>query len=179
MARDEVSGPLDDAHGDVETLANRREARRYGGVRRARRREPRHGGMRHHSQCEVQRHVDAPVHGDREAAHDQRDSGRVCRCLARAPESRGEGERVAHGAERTHALGLVHPLVDARDLGHPVAPVAVLELHDLVMGPVEVVRDERDLLGQLIDGVADHSPGRSPSGTPAAAASVSSRLMRL
>jgi hypothetical protein len=44
--------------------------------------------------------------------------------------------------------------VDGRDLGHPAAPIGVLEVHDLVGWPVEMEGDERYLLVQRIEGVA-------------------------
>jgi hypothetical protein len=48
----------------------------------------------------------------------------------------------------------VHPLVDGRDLGDPLPPLGVLQVHDFLVSPVEVEGDEGYLLGQLIEGVA-------------------------
>ena len=42
----------------------------------------------------------------------------------------------------------------------------MFEVHDLIVRPVKVVRDERYLLGQLIEGVAEDSPKRGASSVP-------------
>src|SRR5690349_6086461 len=57
------------------------------------------------------------------------------------------------------------PLVDARHLGHPPRSLLVVELHDLLVGPGDVVRQVRHLLVQPVRGVARHSPGPSGVGS--------------
>jgi len=48
----------------------------------------------------------------------------------------------------------VRATVQIRDLLHELPPVGVLDVHELVLGPVEMVGDEGYLLGQLPEGVA-------------------------
>ena len=64
---------------------------------------------------------------------------------------------------------LIQPLVDAGQLGHPALPLAVIQLHDLVIRPVKVKRQVRYLLVQPIRGVACYSPrlAVSTSNSPA------------
>src|SRR5215467_4704245 len=50
-------------------------------------------------------------------------------------------------AHRVTSSGFVDSAVDRRDLPHPVATVAVLHLHHVVVRPVQVVADEGHLLG--------------------------------
>jgi hypothetical protein len=49
---------------------------------------------------------------------------------------------------------IVDALIDGGDLRHPASAVLVLEVHDGVEGPVEMVGDEGYLLVQQIEGVA-------------------------
>jgi hypothetical protein len=37
---------------------------------------------------------------------------------------------------------------------HPAPPIGVFQVHDLLVGPVKVIGDERYLLDQLVEGVA-------------------------
>lgn len=53
---------------------------------------------------------------------------------------------------------LVQPLVDSPDLGSPALPLTMLHLHNLVVGPVQIVGQVRYLLVQAIEGVAHYSP---------------------
>ena len=57
-------------------------------------------------------------------------------------------------------LDLVHPLIDRRDLIHPPPSLDVLQVHDLVLGPVEVISDKGYLLVQRFQGVAANPPAR-------------------
>ena len=57
----------------------------------------------------------------------------------------------------------IDPPVDRRDLLHPLPPLGVLQVEHLVPRPVEVVRNERYLLVQQAEGVADHPPRLSVS----------------
>src|SRR5690242_16064106 len=69
--------------------------------------------------------------------------------------------RITHHASR---FTLIHLPVNGGDLLHPAPPVGVFQLHDLPLRPVEVVRDERYLPQELIEGVANDPPSASGSG---------------
>jgi hypothetical protein len=53
---------------------------------------------------------------------------------------------------------IIQALVDTPNLSHPTLPLAVLHLHDLVIRPVQMVRNIRYLLVQAIRGVARYPP---------------------
>ncbi len=53
---------------------------------------------------------------------------------------------------------MTHLLVDRRDLLDETLAVAVLQIEDVVKGPVEVIGDEGYLLVQVVEGVADYPP---------------------
>src|SRR5512133_3497624 len=53
---------------------------------------------------------------------------------------------------------IVEPLVDRGDLSDPLPSQQVVESHDLVVVPVEVVCDVGHLPDHFFRGVADHSP---------------------
>src|SRR5262245_38677310 len=78
----------------------------------------------------------------------------------------------ATGTAPTAASGwrsrVVCPLVDGRNLCDPLTAILMLQVHDLFVRPVKVVRDERYLLDQLNEGVANDSPGRNAPGSVAA-----------
>ena len=74
---------------------------------------------------------------------------------------------------------LIQPLVDPRDFGDPPLTLAVVQLHDLVIGPVKVIGQVRYLLVQPIRVVARYSPrlAVSTSNSPAQCGqATSSRL---
>ena len=55
---------------------------------------------------------------------------------------------------RITSLIPIHALINARNFLHPLPPVAVFQVHHLIMRPVKVVSDEGYLLLQLVEGVA-------------------------
>jgi hypothetical protein len=57
----------------------------------------------------------------------------------------------------------LHACVDPRDLVGPPSALGVLEVEQVVEGPVEVVGDVRDLLVQPVDRVRRYSPRRPPA----------------
>src|SRR5262249_11420582 len=72
------------------------------------------------------------------------------------------GLRIALGRAMTYGLlsrRLVEPLVDLGDLLHPPLTLPVVEVHDLPVRPMKVIRDVGYLLKQAIWGAANHSPG--------------------
>src|SRR6202020_1296987 len=54
--------------------------------------------------------------------------------------------------------GFVQLLVNPRHFPHPAAPLQMIERHDLLVRPVQVVGNKGYLLIQTVRGVADHSP---------------------
>ena len=48
----------------------------------------------------------------------------------------------------------IHPSIDIRNLFYPAPAIAVFQVHDIVVRPMEVVGDKGYLLGKLIKGVA-------------------------
>ena len=48
----------------------------------------------------------------------------------------------------------IEALIDRRDLLHPTAPLGMLQGHDLIVRPVEVIGDEGYLLVERLEGVA-------------------------
>src|SRR5262249_11981690 len=61
------------------------------------------------------------------------------------------------------SLLLTGGLVDANKLFDPLAPLGMLKGHELVVRPVEVIRERGYLLVELREGVAYDSPDRSGS----------------
>ena len=53
---------------------------------------------------------------------------------------------------------LIQALIDTPDLSDPALPLAMLHLHDLIVGPMQMVRNICYLLVQAIRGVAGYSP---------------------
>ena len=102
-------------------------------------------------------------------------------CRARKhPAAARAARREADVEGSTWRSSLVRPLIECGDLLHPAAAIGVLEIHDLLRRPVEVIGDVRYLLVQLNEGVAEDSPGReSPAAAPGPCSASSSRLMRL
>jgi len=78
-----------------------------------------------------------------------------------ASEISGPAGRRRNHASRSTACSppFLHPRVDAPDLRDEPLPVRVLEVEDLGQGPVEVVRDVRDLLEHPLGPVRRYSPG--------------------
>lgn len=74
----------------------------------------------------------------------------------------GEGVVPVHSCSLLPVVR-VRPVVESGHLGSPQPPVAVLELHQFVVRPVQVVAEEGHLLDQLIDGVATDPPRLSTS----------------
>src|SRR5204863_9816234 len=79
---------------------------------------------------------------------------------ARATSARAPGER--RQPSRSLVLA-VDPLVDARDLTDPLDALAMRHLQDLVLAPVEMVRNVRYLPGERLQGVAQDSPAADSS----------------
>jgi len=52
----------------------------------------------------------------------------------------------------------VHSTVDAADFLYPAPPVPVFQGHDLIVAPVEVIRNKGYLLLELLQGVANNPP---------------------
>ena len=63
------------------------------------------------------------------------------------------------------SLDLAELAVDGGYFLDPVAAVGVFQLHDVALGPVEVVRYEGYLPQELVQGVADYPPRPTSSGT--------------
>ena len=67
------------------------------------------------------------------------------------------------GQRTTNSLLFGQAPVDPRDLVDEAVPVRVLQVEDLVHGPVKVIGDVRDLLEEAVGRVRQNSPGRSPA----------------
>ena len=64
------------------------------------------------------------------------------------------------GAQRlSDLLLIIESLVDLGNLIAPPAPLEVIQAHDLVVGPVQIVRKKGYLLVNVVEGVARYSPG--------------------
>ncbi len=59
--------------------------------------------------------------------------------------------------------GLAQPPVDASDLIHPLLPVAVFQVQDVLKGPMEVICQVGYLLVQAVKGVAYDPPSSASS----------------
>ena len=66
------------------------------------------------------------------------------------------------GQRTTNSLLFGQAPVDPRDLIDEAVPVRVLQVEDLVHGPVKVVGDVRDLLEEAVGRVRQDSPGEAP-----------------
>ena len=83
------------------------------------------------------------------------------RAAARATDA-GDAWRPCARTRAVSPLVAVRALVDGGDLMHPAPPVGVLDAHDRLGRPVEVIGDEGHLLDHAIDGVATDPPGTTP-----------------
>ena len=61
--------------------------------------------------------------------------------------------RAARFLRRVCSLA-IEALIDSGDLLHPTAPFSMLQGHDLIVWPVEVIGDEGYLLVECFEGVA-------------------------
>lgn len=91
--------------------------------------------------------------------------GKSLRALANGADGRGFRRQRGHPQQTQRSLfGSAESFVDFADLFDPFVALPMLQVHDVIEGPVEVIGDVRYFLVKCFRGVARYpSPADSPS----------------